>query len=90
MGGGALKWQRAQRVPFQGPKSLDFSLSGLTPYNGPIMDIARLKIITYCALKTTGTVIVISYPDHYLLLFCEGKTENNGKSLVSLRMTTLP
>jgi hypothetical protein len=44
-------------VPFQGPKKSRFS--GLTPSNAPHNDVAPLKTITYRAIKTTGTLIVI-------------------------------
>jgi hypothetical protein len=47
----------ASLVPFQGPKKSRFS--GLTPSNAPHTDVAPLKIITYRAIKTTGTLIVI-------------------------------
>jgi hypothetical protein len=43
-------------VPFQGPKKSQFS--GPTPSNAPRNDVAPLKIITYLAIKTTGTLIV--------------------------------
>jgi hypothetical protein len=36
-----------------------------TPSNAPRNDVTPLKIITYCAIKTTGTLIVI-------YLFCNG------------------
>jgi hypothetical protein len=48
----------ASLVPFQGPKKSRFS--GPTPSNAPRNDVAPLKIITYRAIKTTGTLIVIS------------------------------
>ncbi len=44
-------------VPFQGPKKSRFS--GPTPSNAPCNDVAPLKIITYRAIKTTGTLKVI-------------------------------
>jgi hypothetical protein len=44
---------RARRVPF-GPKKVE-----PTPSNAPRNDVAPLKIITYRAIKTTGTLIVI-------------------------------
>jgi hypothetical protein len=47
----------ASLVPFQGPKKSRFS--GPTLSNAPRNDVAPLKIITYCAIKTTGTLIVI-------------------------------
>jgi hypothetical protein len=43
-------------VPFQGPKKSRFS--GPTLSNAPRNDVAPLKTITYCAIKTTGTLIV--------------------------------
>jgi hypothetical protein len=46
----------ASLVPFQGPKKSRFS--GPTPSNNPRNDVAPLKIITYRAIKTTGTLIV--------------------------------
>jgi hypothetical protein len=46
-------------MPFQGPKKSRFS--GPTPSNAPRNDVAPLKIITYRAIKTTGTLIVITY-----------------------------
>jgi hypothetical protein len=45
-------------VPFRGPKKSRFS--GPTPSNAPRNDVAPLKIITYRAIKTTGTLIVIT------------------------------
>jgi hypothetical protein len=45
-----------QFVPFQGPKKSRFS--GPTPSNAPCNDVAPLNIITYGAIKTTGTLIV--------------------------------
>jgi hypothetical protein len=47
----------ASLVPFQGPKKSRFS--GPTPSNAPRNDIAPHKTITYRAIKTTGTLIVI-------------------------------
>ncbi len=47
----------ASLVPFQGPKKSRFS--GPTPSNAPCNDVAPLKTITYRAIKTTGTLIVI-------------------------------
>ncbi len=44
-------------VQFQGPKKSRFS--GPTPSNAPRNDVAPLKTITYRAIKTTGTLIVI-------------------------------
>ncbi len=44
-------------VPFQGPKKSQFS--GPTPSNAPRNCVAHLKTITYHAIKTTGTLIVI-------------------------------
>jgi hypothetical protein len=44
-------------VPFQGPKKSRFS--GPTPSNAPRNDVAPLKIITYRAIKTTGTLVVL-------------------------------
>ncbi len=46
----------ASLVPFQGPKKSRFS--GPTPSNAPRNDVPPLKIITYRAIKTTGTLIV--------------------------------
>ncbi len=46
----------ASLVPFQGPKKSRFS--GSTPSNATRNDVAPLKIITYRAIKTTGTLIV--------------------------------
>ena len=46
----------ASLVPFQGLKKSRFS--GPTPSNAPHNDVAPLKIITYRAIKTTGTLIV--------------------------------
>ncbi len=42
-----------------GPENRDFF--GPTPSNAPSNDAAPLKIITYRAIKTTGTLVVI-YP----------------------------
>ena len=47
----------ASLVPFQGPKKSQFS--GPTPSNAPHTDVAPLKTITYRAIKTTDTLIVI-------------------------------
>jgi hypothetical protein len=47
----------ASLVPFQGPKKSRFS--GPTPSNVPRNDVAPLKIITYQAIKTTGTLVVL-------------------------------
>jgi hypothetical protein len=44
-------------VPFQVPKKSQFS--GPTPSNALRNDVPPLKIITYRAIKTTGTLIVI-------------------------------
>jgi hypothetical protein len=46
----------ASLVPLQGPKMSRFP--GPTPSNAPRNDVAPLKIITYRAIKTTGTLIV--------------------------------
>ncbi len=48
----------ASLVPFQVPKKSRFS--GPTPSNAPRNDVAPLKTIMYHAIKTTGTLIVIS------------------------------
>jgi hypothetical protein len=40
-----------------GPENLNFF--GPTPSNAPCNDVAPLKTITYCAIKTAGTLIVI-------------------------------
>jgi hypothetical protein len=48
----------ASLVPFQGPKKSQFS--GPTPSIAPRNNVAPLKIITYRAIKTTGTLVVIS------------------------------
>jgi hypothetical protein len=42
---------------FLGPKKSRFS--GPTPSNAPSNDVAPLKIITYRAIKTTGTLVVL-------------------------------
>ncbi len=45
-----------------GPENLDFfrpKFSGPTPSNAPRNDVVPLKTITYRAIKTTGTLIVI-------------------------------
>jgi hypothetical protein len=47
----------ASLMPFQGPKKSRFSWP--TPSNAPRNDVAPLKIITYRAIKTTDTLIVI-------------------------------
>ncbi len=44
---------------FRAQKSLDFS--GPTPSIAPRNDVAPLKIITYRAIKSTGTLIVIIF-----------------------------
>jgi hypothetical protein len=49
----------ASLVPFQGPKKS--RLSGPTLSNAPRNDVAPLKTITYRAIKTTGTLIVIIF-----------------------------
>ncbi len=53
----------ASLVPFQGPKKSQFS--GSTPSNAPRNDVAPLKTITYRAIKTTGTLIVITRPNEF-------------------------
>ncbi len=58
---GRIFWAQmalASLVPLQGPKKSRFS--GPTPSNAPRNDVAPLKIITYRAIKTTGTLIFIS------------------------------
>jgi hypothetical protein len=61
----------ASLVPFQGPKK--FRFSGPTPSNAPRNDVAPLKIITYRAIKTIGTLIVrmfiVSYVSEILFYF---------------------
>ncbi len=60
---GPLFWAQmalASLVPFQGPKKSRFS--GSTPSNAPHNNVAPIKIITYRAIKTTGTLIVIPQP----------------------------
>jgi hypothetical protein len=52
---GFKEWNIA--VPFQCPKKSRFS--GPTSSNAPRNDVALLKTITYCAIKTTGTLLVI-------------------------------
>jgi hypothetical protein len=52
--GWALKPLRS--LPFQGPKKYRFQ--GPPLIMALVLDIARLKIITYRAIKTTGTLIV--------------------------------
>ncbi len=47
----------ASLVPFQGPKKS--RCSGPTPSNAPRNDVARLKTITYRAIKTTATLVVL-------------------------------
>jgi hypothetical protein len=47
----------ASLMPFQVPKKSRFS--GPTFSNAPHNDVTPLKIITYRAIKTTGTLIVI-------------------------------
>ncbi len=54
------KWKRSsirKLSTFLDPKKSWFS--GSTPSNAPHNDVAPLKIITYRAIKTTGTLIVI-------------------------------
>ncbi len=46
-------------LPFQGQKKSRFS--GPTPSSAPRNDVARLKTITYRAIKTTGTLIFIKW-----------------------------
>ncbi len=50
------KWHSLRSCRFRAQKSLDFQ--GLPP-NAPRNDVAPLKTITYRAIKTTGTLIVI-------------------------------
>jgi hypothetical protein len=45
-------------VPFQGPKKSLFS--GPTPSNASRNEVAPLKTTMYRAIKTTGTLIVIT------------------------------
>jgi hypothetical protein len=56
------KWHSLAR---QGPKKYRFS--GPTPSNAPGNDVALLKTITYRAIKTTGTLIVINYSAWFLI-----------------------
>ncbi len=44
-------------MPFQGPKKSRFT--GPNPSNAPQNDVAPLETITYRAIKTTGTLIVL-------------------------------
>jgi hypothetical protein len=53
---GALEGVGPENLEFLGPKKSLFS--GPTPSNAPCNDGARLKTITYHAIKTTGTLIV--------------------------------
>jgi hypothetical protein len=43
-----------------GPENQDFLGPEMARANAPRNDVARLKTITYCAIKTTGTLIVIT------------------------------
>ncbi len=77
----------ASLVPFQGPKKSRFS--GPTPSNDPHNDVAPLKTITYRAIKTTGTLIVITRPvgfvPHFIIImtlsenFIRLATKTKGK-----------
>jgi hypothetical protein len=49
----------ATLVAISGPEKV--SIQGPPPTMALVMDITRLKIITYRAIKTTGTLIVIYY-----------------------------
>ena len=73
----------ASLMPFRGPKKSRFS--GPTPSNAPHNDVAPLKIITYHAIKTTGTLIVImSYFEKKFGTPFVGRCEDS-KLLCSLR-----
>jgi hypothetical protein len=50
------KWHWLRSLSFQGPKKSRFQ--GPPLIMALVIDIARLKIITYRAIKTTGTLIV--------------------------------
>ncbi len=48
--------------------------SPLRAWNAPRYDVARLKTITYRAIKTTGTLIVVkSYLSNYFGVVRDGK-----------------
>jgi hypothetical protein len=75
LGASKLFWAQmalASLMPFQGPKKSRFS--GPTPSNAPRNDVARLKTITYQAIKTTGTLIVINILSRYLNKICSIQT----------------
>ncbi len=72
-------------VPFQGPKKSRFS--GPTPSNAPRNDVALLKTITYRAIKTTGTLIVIIDLDW--LYPSPIPVDEGGISLVQMKITYL-
>jgi hypothetical protein len=69
----------ASLVPFQGPKK--FRFSGPTPSNAPSNDVAPLKIITYRAIKTTGTLVVLCTR----VLLCVAVCKRGGE--VSLQLS---
>jgi hypothetical protein len=54
---GAMEGVGPEMARAKGPKKSRFS--GPTPSNAPHNNVAALKIITYRAIKTTGTLIVI-------------------------------
>jgi hypothetical protein len=57
---GALEGVGPENLDFFGPKWSRFS--GPILSNAPRNDVAPLKTITYRAIKTTGTLIVINNP----------------------------
>jgi hypothetical protein len=71
-GGGLfeLKWEMALAllVAISGPQKV--SISEPTPPNGPVMDIAHIKIITYRAILPTGTgTLIVKVHDYFTLIF---------------------
>jgi hypothetical protein len=54
------------RLPFQGPKKSRFS--GPTLPMALVMNVARIKSITSRAIEATGTLIVISLIELFLLV----------------------
>ncbi len=52
---------RLYLMVLKGATSLLGALEGPNPTNAPRNDVAPLKTITYRAIKTTGTIIVITH-----------------------------
>ncbi len=71
---GALEGVVPENLDFFGPKwrPKKSQFSGPTSSNAPRIDVALLKTITYCAIKTTGTLIVITV--FFAFIISKGET----------------